>query len=312
VKTTVLGRTGLRVSVAGLGCGGPSRLGQTQGASEQESIRVVQRALEIGINYLDTAEAYQTETIVGKAIRGKRDGVVISTKARIRTTEGDILDASGLRSRLVASLQRLGCEFVDVFHLHGVRESEYDRCVSELVPELERLRDDGLTRFLAISEHFGSEPDHPMLRRALDDDYWDVMMVGFNLLNPSARRFVFPRTVEQNIGVEIMFAVRRALSDPEKLRIVLAELAQQGRLPDGIDTTNALGFLVENGAAESIVEAAYRFARHEPGSDVVLTGTGNIAHLEENVAALTRGPLPQSALDKLDQLFGQLDTLTGN
>jgi aryl-alcohol dehydrogenase-like predicted oxidoreductase len=129
-----------------------------------------------------------------------------------------------------------------------------------------------------------------MLRRALEDDYWDVMMVGFNLLNPSARRYVFPHAIEKNIGIEIMFAVRRALSDPDKLRIAIAELAQQGYLDGAIATTDPLGFLVESGAAKSIVEAAYRFTRHEPGSHVVLTGTGNIAHLEQNVHSLTRGP----------------------
>jgi len=312
VETTVLGRTGLGVSVAGLGCGGPSRLGQTRGASERESIRVVEHALELGINYLDTAEAYGTETIVGKAITGKRDSVIISTKARVITAGEDAVKPRELRSRLLASLQRLGCEFVDVFHLHGVRVGEYDRCVSELVPELDRLRGDGLIRFLGISEHFVSEPGHRMLRRALEDDYWDVMMVGFNLLNPSARRYVFPRAIEKNIGIEIMFAVRRALSDPEKLRITIGELAQQGYLDSAIATTDPLGFLIENGAAESIVEAAYRFTRHEPGSDVVLTGTGNIAHLEQNVHSLTRGPLPQSALDRLDELFGDLESLTGD
>lgn len=312
MQTKLLGRTGLRVSVAGLGCGGPSRLGQTQGASERESIRVVQRALEVGINYLDTAEAYGTETIVGKAIAAKRASVIVSTKAQVRTAEGEIISPSGLRSRLLASLRRLGCEFVDVFHLHGVRERDYERCVSELVPELERLRDDGLIRFLAISERFGSEPDHAMLRRALNDDHWDVMMVGFNLLNRSARRSVFPRAIEKNIGIEIMYAVRRALSDPEKLRSTGEELARQGYLPEGIDAANPLGFLVEDGVAGSIVEAAYRFARHEPGSGVVLTGTGNIAHLEENISSLALGPLPQSALQTLDRLFGHLETVTGN
>ena len=91
-----------------------------------------------------------------------------------------------------------------------MRETEYERCVAELVPELERLRDDGLIRSIAISERFGSEPDHRMLRRAIRDDYWDVMMVGFNLLNPSARRHIFPIAAEKSIGIEIMYAVRRA------------------------------------------------------------------------------------------------------
>jgi L-galactose dehydrogenase len=312
VETTILGRTGLSVGVAGLGCGGPSRLGQTRGASEQESIRVVERALDIGINYLDTAEGYGTETIVGKAIAGKRDHVIVSTKAQVRTAGGDAVGPSELRSRLVGSLRRLGCEFVDVFHLHGVRERDYHRCVAEHVPELERLRDDGLIRFLAISERFASEPDHSMLRRALNHDSWDVMMVGFNLLNPSARRYVFPRAIEKNIGIEIMFAVRRALSDPETLRATIDELASQGRLAGLSDTADPLAFLLKDDTAESIVAAAYRFARHEPGTHVVLTGTGSIAHLNENVGSLNRGPLPQPALDRLDHLFGDLETLSGN
>jgi L-galactose dehydrogenase len=151
-----------------------------------------------------------------------------------------------------------------------------------------------------------------MLRRALDDDCWDVMMVGFNLLNPSARRYVFPRAIEKNIGIEIMFAVRRALSDPERLRSTIEELTGQGQLDGLIDTTDPLAFLLEDGTAESIVEAAYRFARHEPGTHVVLTGTGNVAHLDENVCSLSRGPLPQPALDRLEQLFGHLESLTGN
>jgi L-galactose dehydrogenase len=312
VETALLGRTGLNVSVAGLGCGGPSRLGQTQGASERESVRVVERALELGVNYLDTAEAYGTEAIVGKAIARKRDDVVVSTKAQVRSAVGGAIGPSELRSRLVNSLERLRCEFVDVFHLHGVREEDYDRCVSELVPELERLRDEGLIRFLAISEHFVEEPDHRMLRRALEDDYWDVMMVGFNLLNPSARRYVFPIAVQNNIGIEIMFAVRRVLSDPEKLQMTIAELVKEGYLEMGVATEAPLAFLLENGAAGSVVDAAYRFARHEPGSHVVLTGTGNTKHLEENICSLTRGPLPRTALDKVEELFGKLEHVTGN
>ena len=79
-RFATLGRTGLRVSVAGLGCGGHSRLGQTSGATESDSVAVVERALDLGINFIDTAHAYRTERIVGKAIARKRHGVVISTK----------------------------------------------------------------------------------------------------------------------------------------------------------------------------------------------------------------------------------------
>src|SRR5215468_11598512 len=81
MEYTILGWSGLKVSIAGLGCGGASRLGQAAGKSEQESIAIVRLALDLGINLFDTAEAYGTETIVGKALAGvPRDQVIISTK----------------------------------------------------------------------------------------------------------------------------------------------------------------------------------------------------------------------------------------
>ena len=94
MQYTTLGRTGLNVSVAGLGCGGHSRLGQKTGRTEQESIQVVRQALDLGINLIDTAEAYGTESIVGKAIQDvARDQLVISTKKLCPDRESD--DPSG-------------------------------------------------------------------------------------------------------------------------------------------------------------------------------------------------------------------------
>jgi L-galactose dehydrogenase len=309
---TQLGRTGLVVSTAGLGCGGASKLGQASGASEQASISVVERALELGINYVDTAEGYGTEEIVGKAIAGKRDRVVVSTKSHVDAPDGGPLAAAGLRAGLHRSLERLRCDWVDVYHLHAVGDDRYDHCVAELVPELERLRDQGLIRFIAISERFRSDPGHRMLQRALAEDFWDVMMVGFNPLNPSARRLVLPAAIAKGIGIEVMCAVRRALSDPEELRRVVRALADESLIDGEIDLDDPLGFLVEPGGADSVVDAAYRFSRHEPGCHVVLTGTGDIAHLEQNVRSLTSGPLPASALERLTNLFGHLDHLSGN
>jgi L-galactose dehydrogenase len=84
MEYTTLGRTGLKVSVAGLGCGGPSRLGmRNDPRSASHAVALVKRAIELGVNFLDTAESYGTEPIVGKAIAGiPRERVVISTKRR--------------------------------------------------------------------------------------------------------------------------------------------------------------------------------------------------------------------------------------
>src|SRR5262245_44802435 len=89
MEYVTLGRTGLRVSVAGLGCGGFSRLGLGTGKSQDDAVRIVRQAMDLGVNLLDTAAAYGTEAIVGEAVGSvPRDSVVIATKAWIPRTEG--------------------------------------------------------------------------------------------------------------------------------------------------------------------------------------------------------------------------------
>ena len=308
-----LGGTGLVVSAAGLGCGGHSRLGQRHGATFDESVAVVRTALDLGIDLIDTARAYGTEEIVGAALEGRRDQVVVSTKSQVGRQDRPPIDAAGLRESVELSLRRLRTDRVDIFHLHGVPLALYDHCREELVPELLRLRDEGKIRFLAISEQFGADTGHAMLQVAVEDDCWDVMMVGFHLLNPSARARVFRATRAKGIGVLIMFAVRRALSNPDELRRVVADLVERGEVErDDVDLDDPVGFLLGDGGASSVVEAAYRFACHEPGADVVLTGTGNVDHLTENVASLSMPPLPPHALARLDRLFGRVDSVSGN
>jgi aryl-alcohol dehydrogenase-like predicted oxidoreductase len=312
MQTVQLGRTGLEVSVAGLGCGGHSRLGMTAGKDEAHATRVVSHALDLGINFIDTARAYQTESAVGKAIAGRRDQVVVSTK--VSAGRGDtLLSAAELTASLEKSLGRLGTDYVDVFHLHGVRSEQYDHCVEVLVPEMQRQRDLGKLRFLGVTEHFGGDPGHRMLQRALPDDIFDVVMVGFNLLNPSARERVFPLTLEHKVGTLIMFAVRRALSQPEVLKELVAGLVARGEVdPSQLDADNPLHFIGEHSDVASVVEAAYRFCRHEPGAHVILTGTGNPDHLTKNVAAIQASTLPDELNSALRQLFGTVDSVSGN
>jgi aryl-alcohol dehydrogenase-like predicted oxidoreductase len=307
---TTLGRTGLRVSVAGFGCGGPSRAGRSTGKSEDEQVDIIRQALDAGVNLIDTAEAYQTEEVVGRAIQGRdRDAVVISTK---KSTRGEPLTPQHLEEGLHASLRRLGTDYVDIYHLHAVEPQDYEALSSRLGDTLLKLRDQGKVRFLGITEQGNRDTDHQMLQRALQDDLWDVMMVTFNLLNQSARERVFTVTQEKNIGVLNMFAVRLALSRPERLREVVGELIARGEIdPAEIDPAAPLGFLLEDGIAESIPDAAYRFCRDEPGVHVVLSGTGNPAHLQQNLASFTRPPLPGHVVQRLKHLFRQVDSVSG-
>ncbi len=248
-----------------------------------------------------------------KASAEDRGEVVLSTKVSPYSRDGALLDAAGLREAVQTSLRKLNTDWIDVYHLHGVGAEEYDYCVAELVPALERLRDDGSIRFLALSERFAADPGHEMSQRAVRDDCWDVMMVGFNPLNPSARERVFAATRKKDIAIEVMFAVRRVLSRPEELVRVAGELVADGHVDsDGLDLDDPLGFLVHEGGAGSVVEASYRYARHEPGCHVILTGTGNVEHLQENVRSINEPPLPGADLERLRNLFGHLDHLSGN
>jgi aryl-alcohol dehydrogenase-like predicted oxidoreductase len=297
----------------GLGCGGHSRLGISTGSTETEAIEIVRKALALGVNFIDTAEAYGTEAVVGQAIQGRqRDAVVLSTKVSPRR-EGRLATAAEIKERAEAGLRRLQTDYVDILHLHGVSEADYAYALSELVPALRQLREEGKVRFLGITEAFASDTPHKMLVRALEENCWDVIMAGFNLLNQSARERLFVRTQERNIGVLCMFAVRRALSRSETLQELMRDLAAQGLVETGAyDPEAPLDFLLADDSAVSLPDAAYRFCRYEPGIHVVLSGTGNPAHLESNAASLRRPPLPPQDVEKLKRLFQRVDSVSGN
>jgi aryl-alcohol dehydrogenase-like predicted oxidoreductase len=309
-----LGRTGLSVSVAGLGCGGHSRLGQAYGNTVEQSIAVVHAALDLGINWIDTAAAYGTEKIVGEAVRGRRDKVVLSTKTAILPwgqPSAKPYSGTEVLEQLEKNLGRLGTDYIDLYNLHGIVHEQLPYVNAEIVPALVKAREQGKIRFLGITEHFGSDTSHRMLSAAVPTNAWDVVMVGFNLLNPSARRNVLRLTQTHNVGVQDMFAVRRALSNADGLKEALDQIEKAGQLDRAkLDAADPLGFLKDG--TEGVVDAAYRFCRHEPGIDIVLTGTGNVDHLKENVASINRGPLPSKSLARLEELFGQVDSVSGN
>ena len=142
MEYTTLGRTGLRVSVAGFGCGGSSRLGQATGASEAQSIALLHRAIDHGVNFFDTAAAYGTEAILGAAFRDvDRDSVVLSTKSQV-ARGWRRFSAARVVANLEQSLRHLKTDYVDIFHLHAVRPKAYDRVVDQIAtcPRAHRAR----------------------------------------------------------------------------------------------------------------------------------------------------------------------------
>jgi aryl-alcohol dehydrogenase-like predicted oxidoreductase len=304
---TTLGRTGLKVSVAGLGCGGFSRLGLGTGGTEEDAIAIVRGAIELGVNLFDTAAAYGTEAVLGKAIKSaSRDQVVICTKAPFSWSSGRA-DPAGIVASLDNSLRELDTDYIDVYQLHGVPPSNYDHALEQLAPVLRRERDKGKFRFLGITETAPHDLQHDMLHRAAMDKVWDVAMVGFSMMHQNARERVFPLTQANRVGTLLMFAVRNIFSQPGRLAETLRGLAAEGQVASGLGASDdPLGFLIHEGGASSVVDAAYRYVRHEPGVDVVLFGTGRPAHLKSNIDSLLKPPLPAADHQKIGELFGHL------
>ena len=308
MQYTTLGKTGLQVSVAGLGCGGYSRLGQTTGRSEAQSIALVQQAIDQGVNFIDTARNYRTEAIVGKALKGRnRDELVISTKTTLADDTGR-KPAEQVVRELETSLRKMDLTFVDVFHLHGVQPSVYDHAAQKIVPALLREREKGKLRFLGITEVPPKDPHHQTLARAVQQDCFDVVMVAFHLMHQSAREKIFKHTLTKGIGVLNMFAVRLLFSHPGRLNQVVTRLVNEGKLPAWLaETEDSLGFLIHPNGARTIIDAAYRYCRHEPGTDVILFGTGSPTHLQSNINSILSDPLPAADLQQIKELFGALE-----
>jgi aryl-alcohol dehydrogenase-like predicted oxidoreductase len=307
MEYTTLGRTGLKVSVAGLGCGGFSRLGIPAGKSEDEAARLVRDAVDLGINVIDTAPAYGTEAVVGKALKSiARDSVMVCTKAFVRRG-GDWHSPERMVQSLDNSLRLLGTDYVDVFQMHGVLPGEYAYTKEHLVPELLRQKTKGKIRHIGITEQPVEDFQHETLIAAANDDIWDVFMVAFHMMHQSARKTLFPLTRQKRIGTLLMFAVRSIFARPERVVAALREAAAKGQVEKWLgETPTPLDFLLGPAGASDITEAAYRFVRHEPGVDVVLFGTGDPAHLRANVASLLRPPLPATDREQLAKLFGHL------
>ncbi len=307
MERTVLGRTGLKVSVAGLGCGGRSKLGQGAGRTSKESVALVREALDLGINVLDTAASYGTEAIVGEAIAGvPRDGIVLCTKASMRRGS-KLLSADYVIDSLETSLRSLRTDFVDVFQLHGVPPWAYDHAVDELLPALLKEKEKGKVRHLGITERSPHDHSHEMLARAVRDGVWETVMLAFHMMHQNARGTILPEAIGRGTGTFAMYAVRDVFSRPALLQDTLRALAAAGDVPGWLEKQDEpLAFLVHEDGASSLIDAAYRFVRHEPGIDVVLFGTGSREHLHANIASICGPPLPKADLDRLSKLFGHL------
>ncbi len=306
----ILGKTGLEVSVIGIGGGGHSKLGLNYGKDEENAVAVIRKGIELGINLIDTSEVYNTEKPIGKAIQDfKREDIIISTKLSI-WKDDKIKTPEEIEQTVDQELTDLQTDVIDIYHVHGVSIDHYPQVIEQVYPILVKMKQKGKLKYIGITEAFNGDTDHKMLTQAVKDRYWDVIMVGFNIFNPSAGKFILKETREKGIGVLGMHVVRKSFINQENLKIALKKHIKDGIIdPLKFDMDNPLGFLLEVG--ESLTSAAYRFCRYEPGIHSVMSGTGSAAHLETNISDIHKSPLTGEQLAKLNDLFGDLDCLNG-
>jgi len=312
----ILGRTGLSVSALGFGCGDVGGLIVRGTPADRE--RAVARALDLGINYFDTAASYgsgESEKNLGQVLRALRPDIVLGTKFRIDPPDhGRIADA--ITASLDASLRRLGRERVDLLQLHN-RIAGDDRALDvatildQVAPALERLQAQGKIGFFGIT----ALGDTPALHRVIDAGTFYTAQVCYNLLNPSAGEPMPPGTRAQNFGalldhtrankmgvIGIRVLAGGALSGVETRHpLAMPKVDPIATGPDyAADVARArqLEALVREGHAASLVEAAIRFTLSSDAVSTALVGYSNLEQLEYAAAAANRGPLPRAARDR--------------
>ena len=322
MERRTLGRTGLSLSVLGYGCGAVGGLMVRGEPAEQE--RAIARALELGINYFDTAALYgngESERNLGRVLAKLRPSLYLGTKVNLAPTERGRIGAA-IAASLEASLKRLGRDSVDLFQFHntistgsGDRMVSPDAVLDEVVPAFERLRQQGKTRFCG----FTAVGDTAALQRLIDARVFDTAQISYNLLNPSAGGPLPPNYPAQDYG---RLLERAKAADMGTIGIrVLAGGALSGSEarhplasppPDPIGSANSFSAdvararrlepLVREGHAGDLIEAGLRFVIAHPALTTVLVGTSTIEQFEHAAAAVERGPLSRAALDRVAQL----------
>ena len=320
----MLGNTGLRVSEIGFGCGNVGGL-MVRGSHDQQ-ISSVRHALDLGINYFDTARAYgegQSETNLGRVLDEIGEEVILSTKIRL---ESDALQdiAAATASEVEQGLARLGRGSVDLIQLHTRLVEKRDPGRFAMTPDevlgpggvieaFKRLRDQGRVGFFGFTGLGDVEAIHALV----DSGEFHSFQAYYNLLNPSAGQAVpegfsaldYRRIIDRAAAGGMGVVVIRVLAAG-----VLSAVPESGGgssrepLSSGSDyerdvaRAHKLSFLKDHGL-ESLPRAAIRFAFMKPAVSTVLVGFSNNAQIDEAAACSGAGPLPESAMAALREVW---------
>ena len=290
-----------------------------------ERERAVARALELGVNYFDTAPLYgdgQSEQNLGQALRALKADPYVATKVRLAPGPAADMPAAIVRS-VDDSLRRLGRERVDLLQLHnrittaggGTAIAARD-VLDTVVPTLTRLVEQGKARFCGIT----ALGDTAALRDVLDGGAVHTAQVCHNLLNPTAAHATPPGFPAHDFGgllarcrargtgaIVIRVLAGGALSGADARHPIASPppepIASGADYAADVARARTLGALVEEGFVQSLVEAALRFPLASDAVSTVLLGHSSLEQLEYAAACVARGPLPAAALARLPALW---------
>ena len=300
MEKRTLGRTGLEVSVLGMGGLNVSTLGA---GGLEEGCRTVRRALELGVNYVDTAPSYgDSEEVLGIALEGAAQPHFLATKLGGRPQPFDPQDRDLLRRSVDESLRLLRRDCIDVLLIHEPdRPGQYDwwtdldRFHGPVSDLLEELKAEKVIRFTGLG---GTTAYQLPLIMATGN--YDVVLTAFNysLLWREAAIAVFPEARRRNMGLVVGSPLQQgALSR----RYPEIETGAPWLSPPRREQYRRLyAFLDETGL--SLPEAALRMIVANPDVSTVLAGARSVKEVEESVRAAEAGPLPADLLDELQEI----------